>query len=270
MTYQDAVAYLDSFVNYERTHQPDAMRQVTLEPMRRLCARLGNPQRRFRSILVTGTNGKGSICAMLYSMLCETSLRVGLYTSPHLEHLRERIRVGDRPREHGNDWIRADEFASLVERLQPVLEDMRHEPLTYFEIVTALAFAYFKERQVEIAVLEVGLGGRLDATNVVDQAVSVIAPIALDHADVLGPDPASIAREKAGIIKPRQVVITAAQEPQVEDVLRQVCEAQGVPRFAWGQDLTAAVHRHDAEGLEVSITGLRGIYESVAIPRSAR
>ena len=277
-TYQDAVAYLDSFVNYERAHQPDAMRQVTLEPMRRLCARLGNPQRRFRSILVTGTNGKGSICAMLYSMLRETSLRVGLYTSPHLEHLRERIRVwdshaesrGDRPREHGDDWIRADEFASLVERLQPVLEDMRHEPLTYFEIVTALAFAYFKERQVEIAVLEVGLGGRLDATNVVDQAVSVIAPIALDHADVLGPDPASIAREKAGIIKPRQVVITAAQEPQVADVLRQVCEAQGVPRFAWGQDLTAAVHRHDAEGLEASITGLRGIYESLTIPLIGR
>jgi dihydrofolate synthase/folylpolyglutamate synthase len=207
---------------------------------------------------------------MLYSMLCETSLRVGLYTSPHLEHLRERIRVGDRPREHGNDWIRADEFASLVERLQPVLEDLRHEPLTYFEIVTALAFAYFKERQVEIAVLEVGLGGRLDATNVVDQAVSVIAPIALDHADVLGPDPASIAREKAGIIKPRQVVITAAQEPEVEDVLRQVCEAQGVPRFAWGQDLTAAIHHHDAEGLDVSITGLRGIYESLTIPLIGR
>jgi dihydrofolate synthase/folylpolyglutamate synthase len=278
MTYQEAAAYLDSFVNYECTHQPHAMRQVRLERMRRLCARLGDPQRRFRSVLVTGTNGKGSICAMLYSMLRETSLRVGLYTSPHLEHLRERIRVwdgraesrGDRPREHGDDWIGERAFASLVERLQPALEGLRHEPLTYFEALTALAFAHFRERQVEIAVLEVGLGGRLDATNAVDQAVSVIAPIALDHTDILGPDPASIAREKAGIVKPRQVVVTAPQQPAAEEALRESCGAQGISPLVCGKDVTVAVHRHGTEGLEVSITGLRGRYESLRIPLIGR
>lgn len=247
--------------------------------MRRLCQRLGDPQRRFRSVLVAGTNGKGSICAMLYAMLRESPLRVGLYTSPHLEHLRERIRVagagGDsRGRAHGGDWISAEEFAAAVSELQPVLEEMRaassDAPPTYFEALTALAFLQFGRRQVEVAVLEVGLGGRLDATNVVEQAVSVFAPIAVDHADVLGHDPATIAREKAGIIKSGQVAITAPQAPEVIAVLEDVCQGLDVPLVVGGRDLTVGIHRHDAGGLEVTITGLRGIYESLAIPLIGR
>src|SRR3989338_9070611 len=174
MDYWQAVAYLDSFTNFERTHQPDAMRSVKLERMQRLCRQLGEPQRWFRSVLVTGTNGKGSVCAMLYSMLRESSLRVGLYTSPHLESLRERIRVWDGGRRvgrslmsdgdgHGADWIAETEFTAVMERLQPVLEAMRHRspdgPPTYFEVLTALAFAYFRAQRVDVAVLEVGLGG---------------------------------------------------------------------------------------------------------------
>ena len=281
MEYQQAIAYLDSFVNYERTHDPQAMRKVPLERMRRLCRRLGEPQRSFRSILVTGTNGKGSISAMLYAMLRESSLRVGLYTSPHLEHLRERIRVWPgtstsptTDRHHGDDWIGEAAFAATMEELQPVLEEMRRQspkqPPTYFEVLTALAFLYFKMRRVEVAVLEVGLGGRLDATNVVDQAVSVIAPIDVDHADVLGPEPVMIAREKAGIIKPHQTVITAPQQEEVEDGLREACAAQGVPLLACGRDLTVDTERHDLYGLRVSVTGLRGVYRSLSLPLIGR
>jgi dihydrofolate synthase/folylpolyglutamate synthase len=215
---------------------------------------------------------------MLYSMLRESGLRVGLYTSPHLEHLRERIRVwggsDHGPRAHGDDWIREEEFASVVERLRPELEAMRREAPesapTYFEAVTAAAFLSFSRRQVDVAVLEVGLGGRLDATNVVEQAVSVIGPIGDDHTDILGMEPAAIAREKAGIIKPGQVVISAPQPEAVRAVFQAACEEQGVPLFLGGRDLTASIQRHSLEGLECSLTGFRGVYESVTLPLLGR
>ena len=279
MTYDDAIAHLDSFTNYEHQHQPQAMREVKLERMQRLCSRLGDPQRRFRSVIVAGTNGKGSICAMLYSMLRESALRVGLYTSPHLENLRERIRVWtstEQPAERipGDDWISETEFATAMEQLQPTLESMRRDPSfgppTYFEVLTALALVHFRQRQVDVAILEVGLGGRLDATNVVEPDVSVIAPIDLDHTDVLGQEPRQIAHEKAGIIKPGQVVLSAAQREEVWDALRTVCEEQGVPLLRYGRELSGRVERHTLEGLHVSLTGLRGIYESLSLPLLGR
>ena len=277
MTYEQAIVYLDSFVNYERTHDPEAMREVTLERMRRLCRRLGDPQRGFRSVVVAGTNGKGSTCAMLYSMLRESPLRVGLYTSPHLLHLRERIRVwtaGSCERRQGDDWIGETELTAIIEQLQPILEGMRGGSAegvpTYFEVLTAAAFVYFRRRQVEIAVLEVGLGGRLDATNIVEQAVSVIAPIEMDHADVLGSTLSAIASEKAGIIKPNQAVLSAPQEAEAEEVLRGSCEAQGVPLFRCGQELAVRIQRHGFDGLQLFIAGLRGIYESLELPMIGR
>jgi dihydrofolate synthase/folylpolyglutamate synthase len=279
MTYEEALAYLETFVNYEHTPHPKAMRQMTLEGMRRLCQRLGEPQRSFRSVLVAGTNGKGSICAMLYSMLRQTPLRAGLYTSPHVEDLRERIRVwrADRPtgeRTHADDWVTPEAFAGLVEQLQPHLDAMGklgpEERPTYFEVLTALAFLYFSQQRVEVAVVEVGLGGRLDATNVLQQAVSVLGPIGVDHVEILGADPALIAREKGGIIKPRQTVFSAPQSEMVEEVLRVICEQEGAPLLICGRDLTAAVHRHDLRGLDVTVTGLRGLYESLKIPLLGR
>jgi len=278
MTYDAAIAYLETFVNYERAHQPKAMRQVKLERMRRLCQRLGDPQRRFRSVLVAGTNGKGSICALLYAMLRESALRVGLYTSPHLESLCERIRVSGGPwaetQAPDEDWIPPDAFAALVESLQPLLEDFRNTsaegPPTFFEVLTALAFTYFSRQRVDVVVAEVGLGGRLDATNILDQAVSIFGPIDLDHMEVLGTDPVRIAKEKAGIIRPQQLVLSAPQQEAVDEVLTVSCETQGVPFIRCGRDLTAHVHRHDLRGLGVTITGLRGIYESVEIPLLGR
>ncbi|MBI4342710.1 MAG: bifunctional folylpolyglutamate synthase/dihydrofolate synthase [Candidatus Omnitrophica bacterium] len=279
MSYEEAVAFLDTLTNYERVPKPQEMRAVRLDRMRRLCRLLGDPQRSFRSVLVTGTNGKGSICAMVYSMLRESRLRAGLYTSPHLEQVRERIRVwSDGPSEtdrvHGDDWISQEEFAAVVDRLRPALETLCREtpeqPPTYFEAMTAAAFLHFRQRQVEVAVLEVGLGGRLDATNVVDEAVAVIGPIDVDHAEVLGDEPGLIAKEKAGIIKPGCSVITATQREQVMPALLSACEAQGAPLFICGQDLTASVQRHALDGLAVSITGFRGIYPSLRIPLIGR
>lgn len=277
MTYQDAVRYLESLVNYERRHDPQAMREVKLARMRRLCQRLGDPQRRFRSVLVTGTNGKGSICALLYSMLRESSLRAGLYTSPHIEHLRERIRAWTRgpqaERAHQDDWISEAECASAIERVAACADAMREESFgapTYFEVMTAAALLHFSRIGVDVAVLEVGLGGRLDATNVVDQAISVIGPIDVDHTDVLGDDPVKIAYEKSGVIKANQVVLSARQQEPVLHALRTVCEAQGVPLTICGSDLGITIHESSLEGLRVSITGLRGRYESLPMPLIGR
>ena len=278
MTYHDALAYLESFVNYERLKSPEALSSLHLERMRRLCEQLGDPQRAFRSIVVAGTNGKGSISAMLYSMLRESRLRVGLYTSPHLEDVRERLRTWSggpsEERRHGEDWITQAAFCDLLERVRPLLERWREisaeEPPTYFEILTAMAFEHFRRQRVEIAVLEVGLGGRLDATNVVEQAVSVIAPIDLDHVEILGRDAATIAGEKAGIIKPRQRVIAAPQHDDVWTVLQQACAQQGAPLWRCDADLTTRIRRHDLDGLQLSITGLRGLYDDLEMPLVGR
>lgn len=278
MRFQQALAWLDTFVNFERHHQPQAMRQVPLKRMAVLLERLGQPQQHFRSVVVTGTNGKGSICAALYSMLRQGSLPVGLYTSPHIESVRERIRVppvvqaGDR--RHADDWISERDFASVIEAVKPAVELLRQEwpdaPPTYFEVMTAVAFVYFKRRQIAIAVLEVGMGGRLDAVNSVAQVVSVIGPIDVDHAEVLGGDPVSIAREKAGIIKPGQWVISAFQREDVLEVLKQACEEKGSPLLVYGRDVSAQVTAHSFDGLSVSIAGLRGIYEDLSIPLIGR
>lgn len=255
------------------------MRRLQPDRMMRLCRLLGDPQRRFRSLVVTGTNGKGSICALLYSMLRESSLRVGVYTSPHVEHLRERIRWWkggsmSEERVHGEDWISEEDFAVLMAELQPVVETLRaqgtEQTPTYFEVLTALAFLAFARHQVDVAILEVGLGGRLDATNVVEQAISVFGPIDVDHAEVLGADAVSIAREKAGIIKPCQLAVTVPQPAPVLEVLQQACDAQGVPLLQVGRELTVAVQQHSLEGLQLSITALRGVYQSVDVPLVGR
>ena len=159
--------------------------------VRRLLAALGGPQEAYPSVHVAGTNGKGSVCAMLDSVLREAGLRVGLYTSPHLHDVRERIRVGGRP-------IGPAAFAKAMRRVLAA----ETEPLTYFEMLTATAFVHFRAAGVDVAVLETGLGGRLDATNVVLRPLACLIPaVDFDHMDWLGDSLASIAREKAGILK---------------------------------------------------------------------
>jgi dihydrofolate synthase/folylpolyglutamate synthase len=239
MRYTEAFDYLNSFTNYEKT--PGIDRDLSadgLERFRLLVRLLDRPQLAFPAILVAGTKGKGSVCAMLDSILRESGYRVGFYSSPHLHTFRERIRVN-------GELIPAAEMARLVEQLQPIVErikslgDSSLVPTTY-ELATALAFTYFREQQVNIAVLEVGLGGRLDATNVVDPIVSVITSISLDHMEVLGDTIAEIAGEKAGIIKPHGKVISAPQVDEARRVLINVAADRRAGLRFVGQDIYVA------------------------------
>ncbi len=193
-----------------------------LEKIRRLCNALGIgtagcEKRRF--IHVAGTNGKGSVCAMIAAICVAAKRRTGLYISPHLVSFRERIRLGPNliPEEHVAEWLT---------KIRGIIEGWEHTP-TFFEITTALALAWFQQQDTEIVVLETGLGGRLDATNIVTPAVAVITPIGLDHMQHLGGTLAEIAREKAGIIKPGCIVLSAPQPPEAADVIRAAAENAG-------------------------------------------
>jgi dihydrofolate synthase/folylpolyglutamate synthase len=178
---------------------------------------LGHPERHFPCIHVGGTNGKGSTCAFLAADLESRGFRVGVYSSPHLVSACERVTVNGQP-------ITEDAFAQWTTLLQPHIERLE---ASFFEATTAIAFADLAARGVDIAVIEVGLGGRLDATNVVDPLAAVVTKIALEHTEYLGPDLASIAREKAGIAKPGRPFLTGEQDPAVRDVLLAEAHARG-------------------------------------------
>src|SRR6266700_6235312 len=188
-----------------------------LAHMRVLLAALENPERRFPSVLIAGTNGKGSTAATLASILQASGLRTGLYTSPHLLRINERIRINGETIADGKFALLHDVVERTAERL---IEDgeLPWHP-SFFEMLTAIAFEHFATGETEIAVLEVGMGGRLDATNVVEPRVSVITDISLDHQKFLGDTVAEIAGEKAGIIRQGGIVVTLPQQPQANDAI---------------------------------------------------
>ncbi|GAB4260538.1 MAG: folylpolyglutamate synthase/dihydrofolate synthase family protein [Deferrisomatales bacterium] len=193
---------------------------------------LGAPHRRYPTVHVGGTNGKGSTSALLAAAFSAAGYRTGLYTSPPLEFFGERIQVDGRP-------LPEDEVPALLEA---VLAVERARPgaqgLTQFEVITAMAFLHFARAGVDVAVVEVGLGGRLDATNVIAPEVAVITNVGLEHADHLGPTVARVAREKGGIVKPGAPLVTCAEGEALE-VLREVAEGVGAPVYEWGRDFTA-------------------------------
>lgn len=229
----------------------------TLEPSLRLAELLGNPQRQFKAIHVTGTNGKGSTSAMIASILHSAGYRVGLYTSPHLERFTERI-VVDGKEISENDVVRLTSvIRPLVERLNE--EPERIHPL-FFDIVTAIAFKYFEERHVDFAVLEVGIGGRLDATNIVQPLVSVITNISLEHTQVLGDTLLKIAYEKAGIIKPCSVLVTATQDDSVYALFEETCRSLNTEIHRVGGDITFRRLGGDLHGQSFEVNGLKGSY----------
>ncbi len=214
MSYQTAIARMFA-LGHELAQTPS--HKFDLAHMRVLLAALDNPERRFPSVLIAGTNGKGSTAATLASILQVSGLRTGLYTSPHLVRINERIRID-------GQQIGDDDFAlvhDLVDRTAERLVSEGELPWhpSFFEMLTAIAFEHFARRTVDIAVLEVGMGGRLDATNVVEPIVSVITDISLDHQKFLGDTVAEIAAEKAGIIRPSGVAVTLPQQPQANDVI---------------------------------------------------
>lgn len=212
MRYSQVIKYLESFANYETTPAWPYKESLKLERIKGFLAAINNPQEALRCIHVAGTKGKGSTCAFIAYILRQAGFRVGLYTSPHLSDFRERIRIlqgtGCRVQGAGVEFegmISQKELSSLVEKLRPKIEkynqNSKYGPLTFFEVYTALAFVYFKEKKTDFTVLETGLGGRLDATNVVHPLVAVITPISYEHTDKLGNTLREIAGEKAGIIK---------------------------------------------------------------------
>jgi dihydrofolate synthase/folylpolyglutamate synthase len=220
MSYAAAVDQLNAMVPelYQSSGEP--RRKFSLDEIRILLAAFGDPHRRFPSVLIAGTNGKGSTAATLASILTAAGHRTGLYTSPHLSRVNERIRL-DRVE------IADDAFASLYFRVHDaaqnlVLDGSLPQLPSFFEILTAQALLYFAESQVEIAVLEVGMGGRLDATNIVDPLLSVVTDISLDHTEWLGSTIAAITREKAGILRRNGTLVTLPQHPEANQVLGEV------------------------------------------------
>ena len=240
MTYREAINYLHSLTDYEK-RRIERYTPATLDLSRvdRLTSALGDPHHDYRAVHIAGTKGKGSTAAMIEAVLRTAGYRTGLYTSPHLHTFRERIRVDGMP-------ISREDIVSLVDEMRPLIESI--PGVTTFEVITAMAFAYFSRQEIDVLVAEVGLGGRLDATNVLMPQVSVITSLSLDHTYLLGETLPEIAREKAGIIKPEVPVVSAPQRPEASYVLEEVSRSRPAPIVEVGRDW-------DWNPGEVSLTG---------------
>jgi dihydrofolate synthase / folylpolyglutamate synthase len=233
--YQEALAYLYGLTDWERRTMDRQTREtLLLARPAALLSRLGNPERRYLSILVAGTKGKGSTAAMLASILRAAGYRTGLYSQPHLHTYRERIRVD-------GSLITRDQVVSGIERIRPHTSNLEREcpelgSCTTYEVGTALALDHFAGSAVDVAVLEVGLGGRLDATNVVDAGLSIVSSISYDHTAILGETLAEIAAEKAAIFKPGKPALSAPQRPEAREVIERTAAARDAPFGLGGRD----------------------------------
>ncbi len=259
MDFVQAERYLDASARYGI--------KPGLERMRALVGRMGNPQLAWPAIHITGTNGKTTTARAAAAILERKGKRTGRYISPHLQSANERICIDGRP-------ISNAEFASIMTELEPLVEETNAEtgdPLSYFEISTALAFRHFADRKVDVAVIEVGMGGIWDATNLVQSRVAVITNVGLDHAAELGNDKASIAREKIGIIKSAATVITAEVDPEILTMIREKCEAERAELRVLGRDFKVLynVSYGVSSGKIGQVFGMRGLlrqYDQLYLP----
>ncbi len=263
MNYRQALAYIESHADYEKTPVPHAAANYDLRRMDELLAYFDNPHLKIKAVHITGTKGKGSTAAMIASVLTAAGYKTGLYTSPHLLSYRERIRIG-------GDLISEKKLAAIVTKLKPVVEEVNRRAtygkLTTFELLTALAFIYFAEQKADFQILEVGMGGTYDATNVIKKPeVCVITSISYDHTEVLGNTLAQIAGEKSGIIKPGSAVISAPQPDEAAEVIRRFCLKNGASLIQVGEAVQWHGTGFDINHQSVFITGRRGNYE-VSIP----
>lgn len=232
-SYQDALDYLYGYIDLEsKTIDRYHASKMNTERPKHLLELLGDPHLKCQTIHIAGTKGKGSVAAICAAVMVEAGLRVGLYTSPHLRDFRERIRIVSSADPEG--LIGKRDFVIRLDEVKPLLADV--PGVTWFEIVTAVAFRYFALEEVDAAVIEVGLGGRLDATNAVEPLVSVITSLSLDHTNLLGNSIAQIAFEKGGIIKPGVPVISAAQPDEALNVLKEIALNRKCPISIVGQD----------------------------------
>jgi dihydrofolate synthase / folylpolyglutamate synthase len=252
MNYSQALDYIYGHTNYEAVPKPHAEDNYDLRRLYEILQRLGNPHLQARSLHIAGTNGKGSTSAMLASVLTEAGYTTGLYTSPHLVTTRERIVVN-------GQMITEDELASIMTRLQPEIESVNRKAtygrLTVFEILTLLSFVCFAEKKCEMQVMEVGMGGRFDATNVIQPEVCLITSISFDHTAILGNTLTLIATEKCGIIKPGCTVISHPQEAEAERVIQDTCREKGVKLIRVGKDVKCKSLSFDFEHQEIEISG---------------
>ena len=237
-SYAAALNYLYGRINYERSPGgPPRGRGLSLDRMRKLLAKLGDPQDALRVIHVAGTKGKGLTAAMIAAVLAEAGMQIGLYTSPHLERLEERVQIG-------GVAISSQELVELVDAIRPVVDELDHEAAitaglarpTFFEITTALALLVFAQRHVDAAVVEVGLGGRLDSTNVCQPQIAVITSISLDHTRQLGNTLSQIAIEKAGIIKQGVPVVSGVTQAEPRRAIADIAQQLAAPAIWLGDD----------------------------------
>ena len=255
-TYQQSLDYLYSLEKFGMI--------FGLTQVERILNAIGNPHREIQAIHIGGTNGKGSTAAMMGSILQKEGYRVGVYTSPHLIRFTERIKVNGKE-------IEEEEVAALAEWMRKEIEAAGiTPPFTFFDFTTAMALYYFKQKLVDLAVLEVGLGGRLDSTNVVDPLISIITNIAKDHEEYLGKSILKIAGEKTGIIKKGRPLITAATQPQVLRLFSKICKENGSPYFRVGKEfryVRAEDGDFDYEGLNRKLwsihLNLRGFHQVI-------
>ncbi len=241
---------------------PETRIDPTLDRIRDFLALLGDPQDGYPVVHLTGTNGKTSTARMIEGLVRALGLRTGRFTSPHLESMTERIVVDGEP-------LSEDQFVAAFNDIAPYthLVDAQHShPLSFFETVTAMAYATFADAPVDAAVVEVGLGGTWDSTNVADGKVAVITPIAVDHAKYLGSTPAEIARDKAGIIKPGATVVTAVQDEDVALVLGERCAEVGATLAREGLEFGVTTRVPAVGGQLLTLQGLRASYDEVFLP----
>ena len=246
MDYKSAIQYIQGLTNYEKSMVDlYAPGNIDLHRVEQLLELLDSPHVGPSIIHIAGTKGKGSTAAMISSVLSDAGYRTGLYTSPHLHTFRERVKVDGQMISPGDFALTLEEIIPAVEKVDSQAE---HGTLTTFEVLTALAFCYFDKRGVEMEVLEVGVGGRLDATNVASPNVCVITSISRDHTELLGDSLAEIASEKAGIIKPGSLVVSAPQPPEVSSVLFKVCAEKGAHLRQVAMEVGWEIIGADADG----------------------
>ncbi len=260
MNPQEIQPYLQRFINHEVFLHRVRPNDFRLDGLRALLSRLGNPHHQLKCVHIAGTKGKGSTSVFIAEVLRQSGYRVGLFTSPHLYDVCERIRIlvpGKNSKGKSSlfsDTISLEELAECLDRIQKVLDQHPDIDLTYFEILTAAAFLHFIRREVDIMVLECGLGGRFDATNVVDPLVCAITPIGWDHQAILGNTLSAIAREKAGIIKRTcGHVVLSRQPPEAYSIFEQVCWANNSKTLWVGEEIEIRDVREKIDGVEFTI-----------------
>jgi len=261
--YKNAMRFLETLTDFERLRIVRYNAQnFDLDRMRHLLKKLGNPQEQYKTVHIAGTKGKGSTCAMVANMLQANGYKVGLYTSPHLVDIRERIQVNGVMISHAD-------FARLIRLVEPIVARAKPMP-TFFDVITAVAFKYFAEQKVELAVVETGLGGRLDSTNVLKPEVTGITSISKDHMAQLGHTLPKIAEEKAGIFKPGVPAISVMQDADVEAVLKRHAEKVGAPFDITGKSMEFS-YRFEATRMlgphnRICLTTPNSKFEHLAVP----